>query len=398
MATFKAHGQVTQYEKKLIDGMIAKGYTEDFAKRIFRQLEGFGSYGFPESHAASFALLVYVSSWMKCYYPDVFAAAILNSLPMGFYQPAQLVIDARKHGVEVRQADINYSLWDNILEEMAGKYHALRLGFRQISGLREDDVEVLVNGRSALYKKITELRDAGVSQATLEKLADADAFRSIGLDRRQALWEVAALADTPFALFAGQPSESAMEGQISLPLMAASEHVIQDYATTSLSLKAHPVSFVREKLSLLHVRSTQDLAEAKDGDMVKVAGLVLVRQRPGTASGICFITIEDETGNTNLVVFQKLFDQYRREILGAKLLMVEGRLQIEGEVVHVIVKRCFDLTKLLRGLTPSDSDNLPVLTLARADERSEPVARGNKGVEEIRAARKDVFYKGRNFK
>ncbi|MEJ7693341.1 error-prone DNA polymerase [Daejeonella sp.] len=398
MATFKAHGQVTQYEKKLIDGMIANGYPVDFAKRIFRQLEGFGSYGFPESHAASFALLVYVSSWMKCHYPDVFAASLLNSLPMGFYQPAQIVIDARKHGVEVREVDINYSMWDNILEEMAGEYHALRLGFRQISGLREDDVQVLVNGRTVSYKKITELRDAGVSQATLEKLADADAFRSIGLDRRKALWEVSALADTPVALFAGQPSESVMEGQISLPLMAASEHVIQDYATTSLSLKAHPVSFVREKLSLLHVRSTQDLAGAKDGDMVKVAGLVLVRQRPGTASGICFITIEDETGNTNLVVFQKLFDQYRREILGAKLLMVEGRLQIEGEVVHVIVKRCFDLTKLLRGLTPSDSENLPVLTLARADERSEPVSGGNKGREEMRVARKDVFYKGRNFK
>lgn len=398
MATFKAHGQVSRYEEKLIEGMIAKGYPADFAKRIFRQLEGFGSYGFPESHAASFALLVYVSSWMKCHYPDVFAASLLNSLPMGFYQPAQIVIDARNHGVEVREADVNYSMWDNILEEKAGKYHALRLGFRQISGLREDDIQVLVNGRKMPYRKITELRDAGISQAALEKLADADAFRSIGLDRRQALWEVSALADTPVALFAGQPSESVREGQIPLPLMAASEHVIQDYASTSLSLKAHPVSFVREKLSLLHVRSAQDLANAKDGDMVKVAGLVLVRQRPGTASGICFITIEDETGTTNLVVFQKLFDQYRREILGAKLLMAEGRLQIEGEVVHVIVKRCFDLTNLLRGLTPSDTDNLPVLTLARADERSEPASGGNKGVEEMRAGGKDVFYKGRNFK
>ncbi|MGB4400945.1 MAG: OB-fold nucleic acid binding domain-containing protein, partial [Daejeonella sp.] len=183
------------------------------------------------------------------------------------------------------------------------------------------------------------------------------------------------------ALFAGQPSESVTETQISLPLMPASEHVIQDYATTSLSLKAHPVSFVREKLGLLHVRSSKDLTHAKDGDLVKVAGLVLVRQRPGTASGICFITIEDETGTSNLVVFQKLFDQYRKEIIGSRLLMVEGRLQVEGEIVHVIVKRCFDLSKLLRGLSPDGREDLPVLTLSRADEKSE-----------------GVFYKGRNFK
>ena len=398
MATFKAKGLVSQFEKKLVDGMTAKGYKLEYAQRVFRQLEGFGSYGFPESHAVSFALLVYVSSWMKCYYPDVFAAAILNSLPMGFYQPAQLVIDARKHGVEVRPVDINYSVWDNILEEKNGEYHALRLGFRQVSGMREEDVEVLIEGRRDNYSQITALRDAGVPQAALEKLADADAFRSIGLDRRQALWEVSALADIPLALFAGQPSESVIETQISLPLMAASEHVIQDYASTSLSLKAHPLSFVREKLSLLHVRSSQDLAHAKDGDLVKVAGLVLVRQRPGTAKGICFITIEDETGTSNLVVFQKLFDQYRKEIIGAKLLMVEGRLQIEGEVVHVIVKRCFDLSKLLRGLSADDNEDFPVLTLSRADEKSEMVPGGNKRVEGVRTAGKEVFYKGRNFK
>ncbi|MGB4398496.1 MAG: error-prone DNA polymerase, partial [Daejeonella sp.] len=239
MATFKAHGLVSKFEKKLIDGMTSKGYKLEYAQRVFKQLEGFGSYGFPESHAVSFALLVYISSWMKCYYPDVFAAAILNSLPMGFYQPAQLVIDARKHGVEVRPVDINYSMWDNILEEKAGQYFALRLGFRQISGLRQDDAEALALGRKGSFKQIAELRDSGVSQAGLEKLADADAFRSLGLDRRQALWEVSALSDMPQALFAGQPSESVTETQISLPLMPASEHVIQDYATTSLSLKAH---------------------------------------------------------------------------------------------------------------------------------------------------------------
>lgn len=398
MATFKAKGLVAQYEKKLVDGMIAKGYKLEYAERVFRQLEGFGSYGFPESHAVSFALLVYISSWIKCYYPDVFAAAILNSLPMGFYQPAQLVIDARKHGVEVRPVDINYSLWDNILEEKTGNYHALRLGFRQVNGMRENDVEVLIQGRTSRYKQITALRDAGVSQAALEKLADADAFRSIGLERRQALWEVSALSDMPQVLFEGQPSESVLETQITLPLMAASEHVIQDYASTSLSLKAHPVSFVREKLNLLHVRSAKELIQAKDGELIKVAGLVLVRQRPGTASGICFITIEDETGTSNLVVFENLFNQYRKEIIGSRLLMVEGRLQIEGEVMHVIVKRCFDLSSLLRGLSANGNEDLPILTLSRADEKSEPFYGRNNVVEELRGNQKEVFYKGRNFK
>jgi len=302
MATFKAKGLVSQYEKKLVEGMINNGYDADFARRIFKQLEGFGSYGFPESHAASFALLVYVSSYIKCYYPDVFATAILNSLPMGFYQPAQLVSDARKHGVNVRPVDINHSLWDNLMEEKSGTYHAVRLGFRHIAGLREEDMLVLVAARNTGYTTISALLDVGVPLSALEKLADADAFRSIGLDRRQALWEITALADSPISLFAGQPSESVSESQITLPLMTAGEHVMHDYATTSLSLKAHPVSFIREKLRLLHVLSTKELDDVKDGELVKVAGLVLVRQRPGTAKGICFITIEDEQGTANLVV------------------------------------------------------------------------------------------------
>ncbi|MCX2474905.1 error-prone DNA polymerase [Pedobacter sp. MC2016-05] len=204
MATFKLKGMVTQFEKKLISGMVAKGYDEEFAKRIFKQLEGFGSYGFPESHAASFALLVYVSCWLKCYYPDVFAAALLNSMPMGFYQPAQIVIDARKHNVEVRPIDINYSYFDNTLEELVGKYHALRLGFRQIKGIRTEDIEALTTYRIKHYQNIHELLDVGVSLATMERLADADAFRSLGFDRRQALWEVSALADRPIALFKDQ--------------------------------------------------------------------------------------------------------------------------------------------------------------------------------------------------
>jgi error-prone DNA polymerase len=386
MATFKAKGVVAHFEQKLINGMKKNGYTEEYARRVFRQLEGFGSYGFPESHAASFALLVYVSSWIKCYYPDVFACALLNSMPMGFYQPAQIVIDARKHGVDIRPVDINYSNWDNTLEEKSGKYCVLRLGFRQVKGLREDDMKILITAREKLYTSIHDLRKRGIPEAALEKLADADAFRSIGLDRRQALWEVST-KDRPTALVLHHPHEESEEKKISLPLMSLPEHVAHDYATTSLSLKAHPVSFVREQLDSLRILSTAALANAKDGDVVKVAGLILVRQRPGTASGICFITIEDETGCANLVVFQKLFDQYRKEILQSKLLMVEGKLQIEGEVIHVIVQRCYNFSKLLRKLVVYKDDEISMAPLSRADERSSPIPPKGK-----------VFPEARNFR
>ena len=394
MATFKSNGLVSQFRKKLVDGMIAKGYKEDFAKRVFKQLEGFGSYGFPESHSASFALLVYVSSWIKCHYPDVFAAALLNSMPMGFYQPAQIVIDAQKHDVEFRPVDINHSHWDNTLEEKISRYYIIRLGFRQVKGISREDIEILINARTKEYKSIVVLRDIGISQSTLEILADADAFRSIGLDRRQALWEVSALYDRPIALFEGQPSESTTETQISLPLMTKGEHVIQDYAALSLSLKAHPLSFIREKLKLLHIISAQELGTIKDGTLVKIAGLVLVRQRPGTASGICFITIEDETGTANLVVFQKLFDQYRKEILGSRLLMVEGKVQIEGKVIHVVVQRCFNLNGMLKGI--KQTEDLPVLTLSGPERIALSVENKRMQVREI--AEKGVFQKARNFK
>ncbi|HMC85309.1 MAG TPA: hypothetical protein VKI61_07280, partial [Chitinophagaceae bacterium] len=247
MATFKAKGMVKNFEEKLVSGMVKNGYTKDYAQRVFKQLEGFGSYGFPESHAASFAQLVYVSSWLKCYHPEVFAAALLNSMPMGFYQPAQIIIDAKKNGVEVQPVDINYSNWDNTLEEKAGRYYSLRLGFRQVKGLREADMQLLMDARKELYTSIHALRDIGLSQRVLEKLGDADAFRSLGLDRRQALWQTSALGDRPVALFSGQPAEDTREQQIVLPLMTDAEHVVQDYAATALSLKAHPVSFVREK-------------------------------------------------------------------------------------------------------------------------------------------------------
>jgi len=396
MATFKVQGLVTKFEKKLIGGMKERGYEEEYARRVFKQLEGFGSYGFPESHAASFALLVYVSSWIKWYYPDVFACALLNSMPMGFYQPAQIVIDARKHGVEVRPVDVNLSDWDNLLEEKSGNYCALRLGFRQVRGLREEDMLLLITRRTKKFTHVDALRDAGISQSALEKLADADAFNSLGLDRREALWEISTGNDRHVALFAGHVVADSKEEEVSLPKMKISEHVLQDYAATSLSLKAHPVSFVREKLSLLHILPTKELTARQDGDLVKVAGLVLVRQRPGTAGGICFITIEDETGCANLVVFDSLFDQFRKEILQSRLLMVEGKLQVEGEVIHVIVKRCFDLTKLLRHLAAVNNENMPVLTLARGDETSIP-AHAQK-IPTRENGELDIFYKGRNFK
>ena len=399
MATFKAKGKVSDWERKLIGGMVAKGYKEEFAKRVFKQLEGFGSYGFPESHAASFALLVYISSWIKCYYPDIFATALLNSMPMGFYQPAQIVIDARKHGVEVRPVDVNLSAWDNLLEERSGKYCAVRLGFRQVKGLKEDDMEPLTTERHGPYISLHQLHDAGVSQGALERLADADAFRSMGMDRRQALWEVAALADKPHGIFKGQSSESENEQKTELPKMTAAEHVLQDYSSMALSLKAHPVSFVRHQLFKRNVLPTNELNLWPDGTLVRVAGLVLVRQRPGTATGICFITIEDEAGSANLVVFQKLFEKFRKEIIQSRLLMVEGKLQREGEVTHVIVKRCYNLTGLLNELSIPWNEELSVPTLFQADEKdTEGYATKDKRTQQKKVIQGEIFPGGRNFR
>lgn len=397
MATFKFKGMMSHFEKKLIEGMTRKGYTHEYARRVFRQLEGFGSYGFPESHAVSFALLVYVSSWIKCYYPEIFACALLNSMPMGFYQPAQIVIDARRHGVEVRPVDVNHSLWDNKLEEKVGKYFILRLGFRQVKGLREEDMATLIKHRMDKYTSIHQLREVGISDAALERLADADAFRSMGYDRRKALWETTTKDYQPKAIFNGDSNKDTAEESITLPGMTLSEHVAYDYATTSLSLKAHPVSFVRQDLERFHVLSAKQLETAKEGSLVRVAGLILVRQRPGTASGICFITLEDETGTANLVVFAKLFDKYRKEIIQSRLLMVEGTLQREGEVIHVIVKRCFNYSKLLRKLVTSPEDDPLQSKLSRADETT-ALVNVNQYAKDKEIAQGKIFPDGRNFK
>jgi len=377
MATFKMHGMVTKFEKKLIDGMTAKGYPLEYAHRVFKQLEGFGSYGFPESHAASFALLVYVSCWLKCFYPDVFACGLLNSQPMGFYQPAQIIACAKRHGVEVRAVDINFSEWDNKLEELSGKYFALRLGFRQVKGLRQADVQLLIANRTGRYSSVNQLRDIGLTDAALEKLAEADAFRSIALDRRQALWEIFT-KDKPEHIFKGQQAADAMNENIQLPIMSLSEHVAEDYASTALSLKAHPVSFVRLELEMLGITINDQLKNKKDKDNIKVAGLVLVRQRPGTAGGVCFMTIEDETGFANLVIFESLFETYRKEILQSRLIMVEGKLQVEREVIHVVVKKCYDISKMLRKLVPASGADPQVLTLAKPDETSIPVGQNKR--------------------
>lgn len=369
MATFKAHGKVSAFREKLVQGMIKNGYTEEYAQRVFRQLEGFGSYGFPESHAVSFALLVYISGWIKWYYPDIFLCALLNSQPMGFYAPAQLISCAQNHGVQVRPVDINHSDWDNTLEEQDGRFKAVRLGFRQVDGVREEEMLLLMAKRIQPYTSIAALQDAGLSQIALEKLADADAFNSIGLNRREAMWQVAVLKKSQFQKSAvgkgpAAPTltlfdENYADEKVSLPQMTAAEHVVQDYATMGLSLKAHPVSFVRDNLRKLGVCTARDHRTLRNGQFIKVAGLVLVRQRPGTASGVVFLTLEDETGTYNIVVWSTLFDQYRKQIVGAKLLLVEGHLQIEGEVIHVIAQRCHNLNALLGTLTSSEETLLP---------------------------------------
>jgi error-prone DNA polymerase len=397
MATFKFNGLVTKFEHKLINGMTARGYTKEFAQRIFKQLEGFGSYGFPESHAASFALLVYVSCWLKHYYPDVFAAALLNSQPMGFYQPAQIIRNAQENGVKILEIDVNHSQWNNKLEGKQGRYHQVRLGFRQVKGIREEETEKLVAGRIKHYTEVHQLCDAGVSVATMEILANADAFRSIGLDRRQALWQVAALNDRPVELYKGQPSQSNYEPQVQLPLMRESEHVVQDYATTGLSVKGHPLSFIRHKLELLHIITAQQANGMENKKVIKTAGLILIRQRPGTAKGVCFITLEDETGTCNLVVFPKLFEKYHREILHARLLMVEGVVE-RTEVTHIIVRRCFDVTKLLGDLTAIPNEQQPILTLSRADEKASPFIPMDKPLKTLDDEQANFLHKGRNFK
>ena len=372
MATFRNLGKMENFQAKMVEGMTARGYDRDFAERCFKQIEGFGSYGFPESHALSFARLVYVSSWIKCHHPAAFCAALLNAQPMGFYAPAQIVRDAREHGVDVRPIDVNASDWDNGLEPDLGAGHAVRLGFRQITGFREEWAARLSVARAeGAFTSVEELaRRAVLPQRALRLLADADAFRSIALDRRDALWEVRRTPTDALPLFAAAAAcELGEEPDVMLPAMSGAEHVVADYQMTRLSLKAHPMAFLRETLRREGISCCAETSAARNDAFVRTAGIVLVRQRPGKGNAI-FITIEDETGVTNIVLWARQFEIYRRQVMASRLMLVEGRVQRSPEgVVHLMASRVTDRTTLLDNL--SDRGETPV-ERARADEFDNP--------------------------
>jgi error-prone DNA polymerase len=423
MATFRHTGNVHLFRDKFINGMVERGYDRVFAEHCFGQIEGFGEYGFPESHAASFALLVYASAFIKCRYPDVFCAAILNSQPMGFYQPAQLVRDARQHDVEIRPVDVNFSDWDCTLEpnapspaceEVLDGGFAVRLGFRLIHGLSEQELKKLIAARGNGFSSIERLAaTADISRFTIERLAEADAFRSIphdpakwepvrrqdhapniesgarsdakpvstfadpapGLDRRAALWGARRLDTIGIrrpkdgSRFGGsKPGETLPlltphlgddffpEPHVALPAMPLCEHVVEDYVTTGLSLKQHPVQFFREHLAALGAIRNAQLRDDTllQDSTVTVAGLVLVRQRPGTSKGVVFMTLEDETDIANIIVWPKVFARNRRTVMTSRFLAVRGRLQRAGLVIHVVAESFIDLSAQLPWLRDGD--------------------------------------------
>ena len=394
MATFKLTGGVSHFKDKLIGGMVERGYTAEFANKTFSQIEGFGSYGFPESHAASFAIIAYASSWVKCHHPDIFCAALLNSQPMGFYAPAQIVRCARDHGVEVRAVDVNHSRWDCTLEpggrldKAGGGYRAVRLGLRMAKGLSEQHGAGLVGARGEhAYSTVEELwQRAAVPVAALERLAEADAYGSMALDRRAALWAIRALSDTPMPLFAaadasqawagGLPRPEIVEPAVELAPMRPGRTVVEDYGSVGLTLRQHPVSFLRDELRAQGMVACAELATTRDNRRVVVPGIVLVRQKPGSAKGVMFITIEDETGIANLIVWPSIFELQRRLVLTAGMIACVGRVQKEGGVTHVITERLVDLTPLLREVGERDF----VLPTGRGDEARHggtPDARNN---------------------
>jgi error-prone DNA polymerase len=467
MASFRRNGEIHLFREKFIDGMVANRYSRDFATRCFNQIEGFGTYGFPESHAASFSLLVYVSAWIKCFHPEVFACALLNAQPMGFYQPAQIVRDAREHGVEVLPVDVNRSHWDCTLEDSTtspasfetrligapqddgvfdgikkirhpeeaaeqpsrrthdaypalSRRLAVRLGFRQIKGFSQDDAQRLVEARGDGYPDIPALRHrSGLGRLALERLAAADTLRSMQLDRRQGLWALKALGEAPLPLFAaailpqGRPAsfettaarspqnegvlidgikilphpeelakpasrrthalDPVAKNEICaaalLPPMPLGEHVVEDYASTSLSLKRHPLAFLRAELAQQDIVTAAELASLPVERRVAVAGLVLIRQRPGSAKGVIFITLEDETGIANLIVWPPVLERFRRTVLGATLLYCKGRLQREEGVIHVVAEDLRDLTPRLNTLRERSGAEEPHTSPFKLPER-----------------------------
>jgi len=473
MATFKRVGTIGTFQRKMIDGMLKNGYARDFAERCFHQIEGFGEYGFPESHAASFALLVYASAWLKCRYPDAFAAALLNAQPMGFYAPAQIVRDVREHGVAVRSPDVNYSDWDSTLEpggpaaehmhalhadmrDDVRATHAIRLGLREIKGLKEEDAKLIVEKRNLFIREASllssppplwgrdreggkqqstvristplpnpppqggreqtaaggefdissraasydSLRDVwlrtGLSPRVLERLADADAFASLGLTRRQALWAAKALGrvgdrDDDLPLFAATSPRTSLsspppfrgrehsvhgergrsrEAEVALPPMPLGEEVVNDYRFLRLSLRAHPAQFLRADLGRRGVLRNDTLRGLANNTRVKISGLVTCRQRPGSANGVVFMTIEDENAVANVIVWPKVFERVRPVVLGARYVAVEGRVQEESGVIHVVAERLEDLTFLLTRLAEHGAD---IDSLTRADEVRRPI-------------------------
>ncbi|MBX5193635.1 error-prone DNA polymerase [Rhizobium sp. NZLR3b] len=376
MATFKFTGGVSRFQEKLVSGMIRNGYSPEFAEKTFKQLEGFGSYGFPESHAASFALIAYASSYVKCHYPDAFCAALINSQPMGFYAVAQIGGDAKNHGVEIRPVCINRSRWDCTLEPIeGGDRHAVRLGMRLVRGLAAVDAARIVAARADQpFDSIDDMwRRSGVPAASLVELAEADAFLpSLGLQRRDALWAIKALRDEPLPLFTAaseRESKSIAEQQepgVELRQMTDGHNVIQDYSHTGLTLRQHPIAFLRKDLAARSIVPCEEAMSARDGRWLMTAGLVLVRQKPGSAKGVMFLTIEDETGPANVVVWPKLFERRRRVVLGSSMMAINGRIQREGEVVHLVAQQLFDLSGDLSAL--ADRDEAFKLPTGRGDE------------------------------
>lgn len=367
LATFRKMGTIGTFRDRFINGMLERGYEPDFADRCFTQIEGFGEYGFPESHAAAFAMLAYVSAWLKCHHPAAFACALLNSQPMGFYAPAQIVRDAREHSIEVRPICVNNSDWDNHLEKRADGTLALRMGFRQIKGMKKEDADWIVNARGNGYHDIPSLwHRAGVTSGALERLAEADAFTGVGLARREALWQVKAIrADTPLPLF-NDPldGEVIVEPKVTLPVMNLGEAVVEDYVAMRLSLRAHPVELIRPTLA--NITPHAELMHVPLG-RVTVCGLVITRQRPGTASGVVFLTLEDETGVSNVVVWAKIYERFRAVVMGGRLLQVSGYLQREGIVVHLIAQDIKDMSYMLSELG-HPMDHTVGETLPQADD------------------------------
>ncbi len=353
MATFRNVGTIQNFEHLMVGRMVSRGYAPEFAANCFEQIKGFGSYGFPESHAASFAKLVYISSWIKCHHPAIFACALLNSQPMGFYAPAQIVRDAREHGVEVRSLDINHSGWDNTLEEGSDGSLALRLGFRQANGIQAAEAQRLLAARQQGFASVEQLSvRAKLYGRPMRILADADAFRSLGLDRRQALWAVRRLPeDDPLPLFSyAMADELAAEPEANLPEMSMGEHVATDYQTLRLSLKAHPMQILRPVFSAQKIATSEGVKNTRNGARATMAGIVLVRQRPGKGNAI-FITLEDEFGVVNAVLWARQFEIYRKEVMGARLMQVTGTVQKSQDgVIHVMVTSVADRSSELEKL------------------------------------------------